>query len=32
MDPVSAAFCLATLVATWLWRILPMEGVSAAGL
>jgi hypothetical protein len=32
MDPILAAFCLATLVATWLWRILPIEGVSAAGL
>ena len=32
MDPVLATFCLATLVATWLWRILPIEGVSAVGL
>jgi hypothetical protein len=32
MSPIMAAFCLAMLVATWLWRILPMEGVSAAGL
>jgi hypothetical protein len=32
MNPILAAFCLAMLVATWLWRILPMEGVLAAGL
>jgi hypothetical protein len=31
MDPILAALCLATLVATWLWRILPIEGVSAVG-
>jgi hypothetical protein len=30
--PGLAAFWLAMLVATWLWRILPMEGVSTAGL
>jgi len=32
MNPILAAFCLATLVATWLWRIVPMEGVSVPGL
>jgi hypothetical protein len=32
MNPILAALCLAMLVATWLWRILPMEGVSAVGL
>jgi hypothetical protein len=32
MNPILAAFCLATLVATWLWRILPIEGVSAVSL
>jgi hypothetical protein len=32
MDPVLAVFCLATLVATWIWRVLPLEGVSAPNL
>jgi hypothetical protein len=32
MNPILAALCLAMLVAIWLWRILPMEGVSAVGL
>ena len=32
MNPSLAALCLAMLVATWLWRTLPMQGVSAAGL
>jgi hypothetical protein len=32
MNPILAASCLAMLVAAWLWRILPMEGVSVPGL
>jgi hypothetical protein len=29
MNPVSAAFCLAVVVAAWLWRVLPLVDVSA---
>ncbi len=32
MDPISPACCLAVVVVAWLWRALPMEGVSAPGL
>jgi hypothetical protein len=31
LNPILAALCLGILVATWLWRILPLEGVSAPG-
>jgi len=31
MNPVLVTLCLAMLVAAWLWRVFPIEGVSAVG-
>jgi hypothetical protein len=31
VNPILAGLCLAMLVATWLWRAFPTEGVSAVG-